>query len=244
VLEKKPSLVVIYIGINDVWHSQNGRGTSRDDFEQGLRRIIGKIQQAGSKVVLCTPSVIGEKTDGTNPLDKMLEEYSVISRRVARETKSNLLDLRKRFIAQLRTANEKNETQGVLTSDGVHLNEAGNRFVARQVAAALQGENDGVRHLRHVVLFQFKADATPEQVQEVVTAFDALPTRIREIQSFERGTNVSPENLAQGFTHCFFVTFASEQDRDVYLKHAVHEDFVKLAIPRIEEALVVDYWTE
>ncbi len=244
VLEKKPSLVVIYIGINDVWHSQNGHGTSKEDFEQGLRRIIKKINDAGAKVVLCTPTMIGEKVDGTNPLDKMLEEYSAISRRVARDTKSNLLDLRKRFVTALRKSNEKNVDKGILTSDTVHLSPAGNQFVAHQMAAALHGENDGTRLLRHVVLFQFKDDATPAQVQEVVDAFELLPTRIKEVHGLERGINVSPENLAQGLTHAFFLTFTSDQDRDVYLKHPVHEEFVKLAVPRIEKAVVVDYWTE
>ena len=244
VLAKKPTLVVIYIGINDVWHSQFGKGTPKEEYQAGLRRIIQKIQDAGAKVVLCTPSVIGEKHDGANNLDAMLEEYSSISRAVARETKSQLLDLRKRFIEQLRKRNEKNAEKEVLTTDGVHLNAAGNRFVAEQVIAALHGHNDGARRLRHVVLFQFKADANPAQVQEIVDAFDALPRKIKEIQAYERGTDVSPEKLAQGFTHCFFVTFASDQDRDTYLKHAVHEDFVKLAVPRIEKALVVDYWTE
>ena len=93
VIQKKPTLVVIYIGINDVWHSQNGRGTAKPDFEQGLRRIIKRIQEAGARVILCTPSVIGEKHDGSNPLDAMLDEYSQISRSVAADTHSRLLDL-------------------------------------------------------------------------------------------------------------------------------------------------------
>ena len=62
VLDKKPDLVVIYIGINDVWHSQNGRGTPRDQYEMGLHELINKIQKTGARVALCTPSVIGEKT--------------------------------------------------------------------------------------------------------------------------------------------------------------------------------------
>ena len=40
-------------------------------------------------MVLCTPSVIGEKTDGSNPLDKMLDEYCEISRAVAAETNAS-----------------------------------------------------------------------------------------------------------------------------------------------------------
>ena len=61
VLAHKPQVVVIYIGINDVWHSQNGKGTSKEDFEAGLGRLIERIETSGARVVLCTPSVIGEK---------------------------------------------------------------------------------------------------------------------------------------------------------------------------------------
>ena len=34
------------------------------------------------------------------------------------------------------------------------------------------------------------------------------------IRDYEWGTNVSPEGMAQGFTHCFLLTFASAADRD------------------------------
>ena len=137
VLNKKATIVVIYIGINDVWHSQKGRGTSKPDFESGLKRMIKQINEANAKVVLCTPSVIGEKTDGTNELDSMLEEYSAISRKVAKETNSQLLDLRQNFLAQLKKKNKKQKAKSVLTTDGVHLNGAGNQFVAQQMLSAL-----------------------------------------------------------------------------------------------------------
>ena len=104
VLDKNPTLVVVYIGINDVWHSQQNRGTSKDDYRSGLQDIIARIQAKGARVILCTPSVIGEKTDGSNPLDGMLDEYSEISRSVASATKSQLLDLRKAFVEQLAAA--------------------------------------------------------------------------------------------------------------------------------------------
>ena len=107
-LSKKPDVVFVYIGINDVWHSQSGRGTSPVDYEAGLKEIIEKIQAQGGKVILCTPSMIGEKTDGSNPLDTMLEDFSAISRRVARETDSQLLDLRNNFVEHLKKNNPQN----------------------------------------------------------------------------------------------------------------------------------------
>lgn len=96
--------------------------------------------------------------------------------------------------------------------------------------------------LRHVVLFKFKDGATPAQIKQVEDAFRALPSKIKEIKGLEWGTNNSPENLAQGFTHCFFVTFASEKDRAAYLPHPDHKAFGKVLGPYLDKVLVIDYW--
>ena len=99
-------------------------------------------------------------------------------------------------------------------------------------------------HLRHVVLFQFKDTSTPEDVAQVEAAFNALPSKISEIKGYEWGMNNSPENLNKGFTHCYFLTFDSEQDRDTYLTHPDHVAFGDVAGPHIKDVLVVDYWTK
>lgn len=96
--------------------------------------------------------------------------------------------------------------------------------------------------LRHVVLFKFKDSSSQAEVDKVVEAFMALSDKIDVIQSLEWGTNNSPEGLAQGFTHCFLVTFASEADRDTYLPHPEHKAFVEVLGPHLDKVLVVDYW--
>jgi len=137
VLRKNPTIVLIYIGINDVWHSTRGEGTNKVDFETGLKDMIAKINDSGARVILCTPTVIGEKIDGTNDLDKMLDEYAEISRKVAKETDSQLLDLRIAFMDYLKKNNKENASEGILTGDSVHLNDAGNRFLSKLVLNAL-----------------------------------------------------------------------------------------------------------
>ncbi|HVX63182.1 MAG TPA: GDSL-type esterase/lipase family protein [Pirellulales bacterium] len=248
VLDKKPTVVVIYIGINDVWHSLNDRGTPKDAFQKGLHNLIGQIKQAGARVILSTPSVIGEKTDGSNKLDKMLDEYSEVSRKVAKETGSQLLDLHQQFRDYLMKHNSDNAEKNVLTTDGVHLNAAGNRFVADRMLEALGAtESSGQAHdsvLRHVVLFKFKDEVSKEQVQEVVDAFSALPEKIDAIVDYECGTDVSVEGKAEGFTHGFVVTFKDESGREVYLPHPAHQEFVKLVGPRLEKVLVFDFKTQ
>jgi lysophospholipase L1-like esterase len=139
VLMKKPTLVVIYIGINDVWHGETdpARGTPKDKYEAGLLEIIGKIKDSGARVVLCTPTVIGEKKSGANKLDSKLEEYSEVSRKVAKETKSQLCDLRKAFEDNLAKNNSEDKEKGVLTTDRVHLNDAGNKLVAETILSVI-----------------------------------------------------------------------------------------------------------
>lgn len=145
VLQKKPTIVFIYIGINDVWHwthprviARGKKGTTPKEFENGLKDMVAKINKVGARVILCTPTVIGEKSDGSNSDDKRLDHYSNISRKVAKETGSQLLDLRKEIITQLKKENPKNAPKGIFTSDGVHLNEKGNRFVSSLVLRALK----------------------------------------------------------------------------------------------------------
>jgi len=137
VIQKKPTIVLIYIGINDVWHWGRNRGTKKEDFEAGLHEMIKRINAAGARVILCTPTVIGEKTDGTNKFDKMLDEYADISRKVAKATGSQLLDLRKEFLTYLKANNADNAPRGILTGDTVHLNNKGNSFLAGLVLNAL-----------------------------------------------------------------------------------------------------------
>ncbi len=139
VLAKKPTLVVIYIGINDVWHGDQPKpnGTPKDKFEEGLKDIITKIKEAGAQVVLCTPTVIGEKPGGANKLDAQLDEYAEISRNVAKELKVPLCDLRQAFVDYLKDNNPMKNERGILTSDRVHLNEAGNKLVAETMLKSI-----------------------------------------------------------------------------------------------------------
>lgn len=143
VLALKPSIVFIYIGINDVWHYQFSdrglSGTPKDLYKKVLTEIIRTIQKTGAQVVLATPSVIGEKNNGTNRWDPMLDEYAEISRTIARSEGVALMDLRKDFISYLKLNNPSGADKNILTYDGVHLNDSGNRFVAGRVLSMLDG---------------------------------------------------------------------------------------------------------
>lgn len=98
------------------------------------------------------------------------------------------------------------------------------------------------QYLRHVVLLQFKATATDTAIASIEQQFVQLKDAISCVQALEWGLNNSPEGLSKGFTHCFFLTFASEEDRDAYLPHPAHQAFVEQLKPLLEDVLVVDYW--
>lgn len=98
--------------------------------------------------------------------------------------------------------------------------------------------------LRHAVFFKFKDDAAPEDVAKVEQEFAALKDKIGEIKAFEWGTNNSPEKNDDGFTHCFFVTFANEADRKTYLDHKDHLAFVEVLTPVLDKVRVLDYFAK
>lgn len=134
VLSKKPDIVIIFVGVNDVWHKAlRQTGTDPDKFEKFYQAIINKLKDIGSKIVLCTPTTIGEKTDFSNPQDGELNEYSNIVRNLAKENNLKLIDLRKLFLDYNLTNNHDNQDKGILTVDGVHLNDKGNGLVAKEM---------------------------------------------------------------------------------------------------------------
>ncbi|MFN0292869.1 SGNH/GDSL hydrolase family protein [Pedobacter helvus] len=134
VLAKKPDLVFIYVGINDVWHKQTSKtGTDYPKYLKFYQALINKIKASGSAVVLCTPSVVGEKKGGANELDADLDKYAEGIRELAAKNNLPLCDLRKAFQAYEEKNNTQDLEKDILTRDRVHLNDKGNQFVAEQM---------------------------------------------------------------------------------------------------------------
>lgn len=133
ILSKKPDLVFIYVGINDVWHKKSfGTGTDPDKFEKFYNKIIDRIQAGGAKVVICTPTVVGEKKGFVNELDGDLNKYSEIIRGIAKNKNVELIDLHKNILEYINAHNPEDKGKDILTSDGVHMNDEGNKFLAEQ----------------------------------------------------------------------------------------------------------------
>ena len=146
VIKLNPDMVFIYIGINDVWHKYDyGTGTDIDLYENGLRQIITDLKENGVEVILCTPTVIGENKgeftlvnqfkdiETMEIMNNDLDDYSDIIRKLSREFNTKLLDLRKIFMQYISENNPENKSKGVLTTDGVHLNNIGSKLIADEM---------------------------------------------------------------------------------------------------------------
>ena len=138
VLAQNPDIVFIYIGINDVWHSYGvGKGSDIDFYEKGLRKIITDIKKRGAKIILCTPTVIGERVTFEDELeikrDQELDAFAGVIRNLSSEFNTELLDLRTIFKNYIVENNQNNDYQDFLTDDGVHLNDAGNKLIAENM---------------------------------------------------------------------------------------------------------------
>jgi lysophospholipase L1-like esterase len=133
VLAKNPDVVVVWVGVNDVWHKTSGIGTDPEKFQRFYEAIIKKLQVKNIKVILTTPAAIGERTDNTNQQDGDLNLYSNIIRKLAKDFNCSLVDLRKEFIEYNIKNNTENKESGILTTDRVHLTDTGNKLVAEKM---------------------------------------------------------------------------------------------------------------
>ncbi|MCY2931507.1 MAG: GDSL-type esterase/lipase family protein [Planctomycetota bacterium] len=134
----KAQVAVVFIGINDVWW----RKTEPATFEQALRDIVASARANKTTPVLATMTVHGERPDGKNADDAKIEQFSDITRKVARDTGTTLVDLRKAYVAYLQNHNAALgidgslaiAESGILTYDGVHPNAAGAGLLADLIA--------------------------------------------------------------------------------------------------------------
>ena len=139
VLDKAPNVVVIWVGVNDVWHkSMMGTGTDYDKFGLFYDAVVKNIQAKGAKVILVTPAVIGERNDHSNPQDGELNLYANWIRQYAAQKNIALVDCRKLFLDYSIKNNPKQLDKGFLTYDRVHLNDAGNQLVADAIWEAIK----------------------------------------------------------------------------------------------------------
>jgi lysophospholipase L1-like esterase len=132
VLKHKPDWMTLSCGVNDVWHGE--RGVDLASYKKNITEIVDKAQTAGVKVILLTSTMIRE--DQSNDLNQKLLPYNEFIKTLAKEKKCLLADLNADMQAALKTFPADAPKGKQLTSDGVHMNKAGNIMMARGVAGA------------------------------------------------------------------------------------------------------------
>lgn len=133
VLSKKPDWMTLSCGVNDVWHGE--KGVPLDQYKTNIAAIVDRCQQAGVQVVLLTSTPIGENLDNAN--NAKLATYNDYLRSLAKEKKCRLADLSADFQTAIKARVTEGRTGNGFTTDGVHMNPAGNRVMAAGVLRAL-----------------------------------------------------------------------------------------------------------
>lgn len=95
--------------------------------------------------------------------------------------------------------------------------------------------------IRHILFLSFKSEASAEKIDEVLSEFESIPSKIEGVFAIEWGENNSPEQLNDGYTHCIQITFVNEEGRQAYLPHPEHEKLKKKFINILEKIIVIDY---
>jgi hypothetical protein len=95
--------------------------------------------------------------------------------------------------------------------------------------------------VKHIVLLQFKAETTPEQIDQVFDEIMDLSEEIPGIEDYVSGVNNSPEGINQGYTHGFIMTFQDGATRDTYLSHPQHEKVKQHLLSLVDSALAFDF---
>ena len=149
VIDRKPDLVTISIGVNDVWHAFRDfahnrnypdgnlpNGVALADYRKNFAQMITMAEQANIRVVLLSPTLIYEDLSG--PENVRLASYCKALRNLARERRCLFVDLQKPFREMIGLyRRDTGMTENLLTADGVHMNPIGNRLMARTLLTAL-----------------------------------------------------------------------------------------------------------
>lgn len=149
VLDKHPDMVMISVGVNDVWHDfrnpewtardasgHSGRGIKLDVHLRELDAMVAAAKAAGIKVVMLSPTVVYE--DLMCDENKRISLYVEAQRKISEKNHVPFVNLNKSFRSVIGAfQKEAGKTQLLLTIDGVHLNDQGNTLMANDILKAL-----------------------------------------------------------------------------------------------------------
>jgi lysophospholipase L1-like esterase len=135
VLNNNPTVVVIFIGINDVRHAPLNPDGSRDlsGYMSTIQDIVQKCRNCKSvrSIVLMTPMAIGDKLDGEGQWDTTIDAMAQDLRDFAAANGIGLIDLRRVVIQAEQMFNTQDKEFGVLMDQTlVHPTALGSQILA------------------------------------------------------------------------------------------------------------------
>ncbi|MEG4517762.1 MULTISPECIES: SGNH/GDSL hydrolase family protein [unclassified Microcoleus] len=148
-IDQKPDLVMINVGVNDVWHAffdfQNIQfypqgnlptGVPLAEYREKITQMVLAAKAAGIRVVLLSPTPIREILDG--PENRRLQEYIAAMREIAVQNQCLFIDLNAPFREVIGTYQKHaGKTLNLLAADGVHPNPSGYRIMAFTILRGL-----------------------------------------------------------------------------------------------------------
>jgi len=135
VIELNPDFVSISIGINDVWRQLDHLEDDQvypEQFEEIYTRLLARVKEATkANIILMEPTVIMEDIESEG--NALLKPYVDIIQKLAEKFDAALVPAHQQFLEYLKTDNGYK-----LTTDGVHMNPAGNMLMASSWIGAFE----------------------------------------------------------------------------------------------------------
>ena len=132
-LAKKPSIVILQVGVNDVAWAK--KGVELPQYEKNIREIVSRCEKAGARMVLVTPTLHTENPAYANNVK--LEKYAQTIRNIAKEKNIPLVDWQKKMREIIASNKIRADKGNHLTIDKVHLNGYGNMYLACAILETL-----------------------------------------------------------------------------------------------------------
>ena len=121
VLDKNPDVVFFMGGINDVWWNK----FSIEEFKNNVETIIDKVKQKGAKIIIISITVLTEDLNSAE--NQTIDEYNNCLKEITKQKDVQYIDANTIFKKEIQ---ESNSPENILTIDGVHLNDRGNKLLA------------------------------------------------------------------------------------------------------------------
>lgn len=131
----RPTVFTMLIGINDVWRKYDSNfPTSHEQYFDNVTKILDTVKEYTDKIIVLEPFLLPTDPKKAEFYEDLMPKILLL-RKAAAAVKATYIPLDGIFAAHFVNKGGKSE---YYSYDGVHLTDAGNEVVARQIVAAIQ----------------------------------------------------------------------------------------------------------